>query len=170
MFWLGKRAVLLKATYLRCSDIRQPFPGKSGFHIREARVGGEVQSRTGQPSLPRKIFFSFIRRQGNSSKAHKRCSFDERGFPWNNCKVQKNSSTWRIAKIAYNSPDVSKILKCQNNVKTMELCAFFFVFFLWMQACSHKLQLSLMEAMHLQNTHGAYCLNRINDNFLANKK
>lgn len=40
MFWLGKRAVLLKATYLRCSDIRQPFPGKSGFHIR-GEGGGE---------------------------------------------------------------------------------------------------------------------------------
>lgn len=30
----GSGAVLLKATYLRCSDIRQPFPGKSGFHIK----------------------------------------------------------------------------------------------------------------------------------------
>lgn len=52
MFWLGKRAVLLKATYLRCSDIRQPFPGKSGFHI-----SGEVEERT-SPELDWTVIFA----------------------------------------------------------------------------------------------------------------
>lgn len=37
--------VLLKATYLRCSDIRQPFPGKPAFHIME------VQSMQGWAEL-----------------------------------------------------------------------------------------------------------------------
>lgn len=59
MFRLGKQAVLLKATYLRCSDIRQPFPGKSGFHIRGE---GEKRSRAELDShrLCLERFFFFI--------------------------------------------------------------------------------------------------------------
>lgn len=75
----GSGAVLLKATYLRCSDIRQPFPGKSGFHIRRRgflEEREEIQSRTGQTSFASKDFFflfcSYESREGNSSEAHKR--------------------------------------------------------------------------------------------------
>lgn len=58
--------MLLKATYLRCSDIRQPFPGKSGFHIRgeEERKGPEQDWTAILASKD----FAHIRRLGNSSK------------------------------------------------------------------------------------------------------